>query len=211
MRGTMDINAIFDPDNAVWSFLLKLYYLAFAGLLWIVCSLPIITIGCATSALYSYCFAVLEGREAYVLRTYLSAFRRTFKQSTLGFLLMAALAAFLTFDAYFFLQFAPSLFFVALGLFLIVLLFSTQFFALTAIMHTSFSKLVHITFIMTFKHAATSLTVLLCFFLFLTLLYFFPITILFSAGPLCMLASLFLRSLYQREQIWDASIFIAKV
>ena len=126
----MNINTIFDPDNVVWAFLLKLYYLAFAGLLWFISSLPIITIGAATVSLYSYCFNVLDGNEGYVVRTFFSTFKRVFLQATMVFLLIAVCLAFLVFDAWFFLQQIPMLFFVAISLMLLVLVGSVHVFPL---------------------------------------------------------------------------------
>ena len=76
-------------------------YLDFLGqlialnLLWIVCSLPVITAGASTTALY-YCTLNSTRMEiSGYFMIFLKALSRTFKQSTLIWILMAAVAVFL--------------------------------------------------------------------------------------------------------------------
>jgi len=194
----MNINTIFDPDNVVWAFLLKLYYLAFAGLLWFISSLPIITIGAATVSLYSYCFNVLDGNEGYVVRTFFSTFKRVFLQATMVFLLIAVCLAFLIFDAWFFLQQFPMLFFVAISLMLLVLVGSVHVFPLLSRKQQSLKTLIISSSILGFKHLPVSITVLVISGLYILSLYYVPVTIFFSAGLVCALSTMFVRALYIR-------------
>lgn len=53
------------------------------SLLWSVCSLPIITIGAATSAMYRTLHKCVEGEKDYILQTYFQAFKNTFVYSTI--------------------------------------------------------------------------------------------------------------------------------
>ena len=43
---------IFNPDNKIANFLTKIMYLAWLNFLWLLCSLPIVTIGASTTAVY---------------------------------------------------------------------------------------------------------------------------------------------------------------
>ncbi|WP_320121028.1 YesL family protein [uncultured Sphaerochaeta sp.] len=194
----MNINTIFDPDNVVWAFLLKLYYLAFAGLLWFLASLPIITIGAATVSLYSYCFNVLEGNEGYVVRTFFSTFKRVFLQATIVFLIIAAGLAFLVFDAWFFLQQIPMLFFVAISLMLLVLVGTVHVFPLLSRKQHSLKTLIISSCILGFRHLPVSITILVIAGLHTLSVYYAPVTIFFSAGLACALSTMFIRSLYIR-------------
>ena len=61
------------------------------NLLWLLCSLPIITIGASTTALYSVMLKLVKNEEGYVVRGFLKAFRENFKQSTLIWLIFLLL------------------------------------------------------------------------------------------------------------------------
>lgn len=65
------------------------------NLLWILCSLPLITAGASTTALY-YCVLKLhKDKEVNVFRDFFKSFRQNFKQATFLWLVAAAVAGFL--------------------------------------------------------------------------------------------------------------------
>ncbi len=194
----MGINTIFDPDNAVWSFLLKLYYLAFAGLLWFISSLPIITIGAATASLYSYCFQIVNGTEGYTVRTFFSTFKRIFIKATAAFLIIVGIVGFLVFDAWFFSQTIPPLFFVAMSLTLIVLISCIHVFPILTLKDLPLKEVFKESAILGLRHLPVSVTVLVIHVLFLISVYFFPPSILFTYGFITALSVLFIRTLYMR-------------
>ena len=47
-----NINGIFNPENRFWSFIDKLVNLCLLGVLWALFSLPVVTAGAATTALF---------------------------------------------------------------------------------------------------------------------------------------------------------------
>lgn len=63
------------------------YFLTVSGdliilnFLWLICSIPIITIGPATCALYKVCLKVVEDKNYKVISNYFRAFKDNFKQS----------------------------------------------------------------------------------------------------------------------------------
>lgn len=69
------------------------------NLLWILCCLPVITIGASTSALYQITLQIVEKRESYIAKSFFKAFRENFKQATIlwlstliiGFILLSDL------------------------------------------------------------------------------------------------------------------------
>lgn len=61
------------------------------NLLWLICSLPVITIGASTTALYSVMLKLVKNEEGYVVRGFFKAFKENFKQSTLMWLLFMLL------------------------------------------------------------------------------------------------------------------------
>ena len=73
--------------------LTDMFDLMLLNILWVVCSLPVITIGPATSALYSLMLKVARGEPAATFSAYFKAFRDNFKQSlVLGLFALAGAA-----------------------------------------------------------------------------------------------------------------------
>ncbi|MBQ4521957.1 MAG: YesL family protein [Lachnospiraceae bacterium] len=69
--------------------------------LWLVCCIPVITIGASTTALYSTGMRLHEERERYIVREFFQAFRHNFKQGTGAFLIQFLVGAILALDLYF--------------------------------------------------------------------------------------------------------------
>ena len=91
---------IFSYDSKFSQILLKLCYSCYLNLLWFICSLPIFTIGAATSALYYTCLKIIRNTEGNVTRTFFKAFKENFRQATVIWLIMLAVGLFLAFDFY---------------------------------------------------------------------------------------------------------------
>ena len=70
------------------------------SLLWVVCCLPVFTIGAATTALFQEGRRALREHKSYVVRGYFESFRSNFKQITPIFLLQLGLFALFWADAY---------------------------------------------------------------------------------------------------------------
>lgn len=61
--------------------------------LWLICSLPIITIGASTTALYYVTTRQLSNREGYVSRDFFRSFRKNFLQATLVEIILGIMTA----------------------------------------------------------------------------------------------------------------------
>ncbi len=70
-------------DSPVIAFLNKMTDLILLNLLWIICCLPIITIGAATTALYYVSIISIRQGDGYVIRRFFTSFVQNFKQATL--------------------------------------------------------------------------------------------------------------------------------
>ena len=90
----------FSYESRFSQLLLKLCYACYLNLLWLVCSLPIFTMGAATTALYYTCLKVIRGEEGYVGAAFFRSFRENFKQATVLWLMMLGAGLFLGFDVY---------------------------------------------------------------------------------------------------------------
>lgn len=69
-------------DNPVAHGLSKVFDVACLNILWLVCCIPVVTAGAATTALYAVMLKLVKNEEGYIFRGYFSAFKNNFKQST---------------------------------------------------------------------------------------------------------------------------------
>ena len=58
----------------------KLVMMLYVGILWFLCSLPILTMGAATAALFEVLLQVVKDQEGYIARRFFQAFRGNLKQ-----------------------------------------------------------------------------------------------------------------------------------
>lgn len=73
---------------------------AVLSVLWIVCSLPVVTAGAATLALYAVACKIAAGQEYRAVHDFFRALRRDFRQATAVWLPMLAAGAALVFDLF---------------------------------------------------------------------------------------------------------------
>lgn len=96
------MNKLLDPNNKIFTLIGILGDHLVLGLMWFLCSVPVITAGAATTAVYDVSRRILERREFGLFRDFFRAFRRDFKQSTLLWLPYLAVGLILTVDLYFY-------------------------------------------------------------------------------------------------------------
>ena len=90
------MHTLFNPENKFWNFMGKITDVACMSILWLITSLPIITIGASTAAFYSFTLDAIQDNEGRVLSSYFSAFRENFKKSTLIWLVQLLAMVFMT-------------------------------------------------------------------------------------------------------------------
>jgi uncharacterized membrane protein YesL len=194
--------SLFDPENSFWSFLNRIYNLAFAGLLWFLTSLPIFTIGAATTALYSYAFAVTAQRDGYVSRTFFASFRKNFAKATVLWLGMLLIFAFLFFDAYLASTgksiVSKVMFFIVLSGAIIVAMPAVHVFPFLSQWDLSYKEMAKKIILVGIGNLPISLTLVVVNSVFFLLIYAFPPAALFVQGFVAALCSLFLKEPYSR-------------
>lgn len=85
-------------DNVVTRALSRICDFVILNILWLVCSIPIVTIGASTAALYSVMQKIVRNEEGYIARSFFKAFKQNFKQATIVWLLIAVLGLILSVD-----------------------------------------------------------------------------------------------------------------
>lgn len=91
--------SIFDPEKGLWRLMSRLVDVLSLSLLWTFCSLPVITLGAATAALYDAAARGMRGQERSPWKRFLRTFRRELGASAavtvVWGILLAALTAIL--------------------------------------------------------------------------------------------------------------------
>lgn len=94
------MDKFFNPDGSIMKALSRIADLAILNILWLICSLPVVTMGAATTALISMTLKMTDDKEGYIFRDYFKAFKRNFKQSTIIWLMILIIMAVLGADYY---------------------------------------------------------------------------------------------------------------
>lgn len=87
------MNSFFRIDGPVYNLLMKLWSLFALNLCILIGSIPIVTIGVATSAAYAVCFKLHENNDTRVIENFILAYKRNFKQA-IGFSIMQSIVFF---------------------------------------------------------------------------------------------------------------------
>lgn len=91
-------------NSPVIAFLNKMTDLILLNILYIICCIPIVTIGAATTAMYYVCLISIRQGDGYVAKRFFQSFRREFKQATLLWIPMLLIGILLGFDLFFWYQ-----------------------------------------------------------------------------------------------------------
>lgn len=89
---------IFNENNMVLKFFGRMGDLMVLNVLWLVSSLPLVTLGASTTALYYTTLKLVRGEEAYLGRMFFHSFRQNWKQGTLLELLFLLIGGFFGLD-----------------------------------------------------------------------------------------------------------------
>lgn len=95
------LQGIFNYDNPVWRFIGKLGDLILLNVLWIICSIPIFTIGASTTAVYYVTMKLSRDEDDSAIRGFFRSFKENFKQATIIWLILLVAGGLLAFDFWF--------------------------------------------------------------------------------------------------------------
>lgn len=193
-------------DSKFTQFLVKLYNCCYLNLLWGVCSLPIVTVGAATAALYDVTLRMARGAEPSVTRHFFKAFRENFRQATILWLVMLGLGCLLAFDVAILYQIrgqGSSLLYMA-GLAAVILgtvvyvLVLLYLFPLVASVHNSNFAMLRNALLLGIRHLPYSILLLMIHVgMLLAVLILFTPLMLLGAGGCALLGSYLLNRIIQ--------------
>lgn len=92
------LGKFFDMDNGFWRAMNRVADIFILNIIFLICCIPIITIGASTTALYTMTLKIVRDEDTYIAKGFFHAFKSNFKQSTILWLIMLVLGAFLGLD-----------------------------------------------------------------------------------------------------------------
>ena len=91
---------IFSYESKISQLLIKLCYSCWLNILWMVCSIPIFTMGAATTALYDVSLKIIRQEETSLTRQFFKSFRANFRQATVLWLILLGVGLLLAGDGW---------------------------------------------------------------------------------------------------------------
>lgn len=85
-------------DSPFFKFMNTLAEYVLLNFLWLICCIPIVTIGASTTALYYVTMQTAREDHGYIARNFFRSFKENFRQSTIIWVIMFLLGAVLTFN-----------------------------------------------------------------------------------------------------------------
>ncbi len=179
-------------ENPVWLFMGKLVDMVVLGGLWLLCSLPVVTMGASTAALYYVTLKLAKDQEGYVVSDFFHAFRANLKQGIAAGLILGLAGAVLAGDFYLINQMKGSLgillFWVFAVLTMVFLVILIHIFPLMARCDTDLKHLAAMAFVIGIKNFGWTLFMLALVALFLAAGIFWMMPLLVIAPGGCAYA-----------------------
>ncbi len=91
----------FNIDNPIWKFIGNLWDFFVLSVLWLVCSIPIVTIGASTTALYYVTLKMASDQEGKLWQQFFHSFRQNWKEATVIWLGLLAVGIVLGIDLFY--------------------------------------------------------------------------------------------------------------
>lgn len=198
----------FGYDGPFFGVLNRITDIIILNVIWLICCIPIVTIGASTTALLYVTMKILNGEDAYIVKNFFKSFKENFVQSTIIWLIMFAIGAVLVCNYLFLPQmnipdvmynviFSASCFSALLYAMILVYLFPLQAKLENKIKHTFKNAL-----LLSFRHLPyTLLLVVLVFvplvFAWMNFASLFLVWFLFAGSGIGLLCSLIYNRIFQ--------------
>lgn len=89
---------IFDMEGPVFSTLNRLADLVWLNILYLICCIPIVTIGASTTAMYYVTMKMVKNEESYITKSFFKSFKVNFRQATTIWLIVLLAGSLLFLD-----------------------------------------------------------------------------------------------------------------
>lgn len=183
----------FSMDGGVMTALSKIFDICYLSILWLICSIPIVTIGASTTALYYGIVKVVRHERGYITKEFFKSFKLNFLNGTVVWIVMLLFGVLL----YGNMKYASHM--GGNQGFLLLSVYRAMFFVLLCVMVYVFPNLSRFTmgkmqlmktsFYMAMKHLPTTIVIVVIVLATIFAIQIIPIMVLFLPGISCLVAS----------------------
>ena len=208
----------FNPESKVMIFLGRITDYLILTLLWVICSIPIFTIGASTTAMFYTSFKILDDEDSYVTRCFFKSFKENFKQSTLLWLVAVAAFLFFVVDFHFYSQLDQgTMRFIGLVVFgfLFVLFTITMLYLFPYVsrFHCTFKQSIKVSLLLGIRHLFTTILIAVVDAAIVFVCLYYLILFIFMPGFLCLANSFLIRRVFkkympEKEELPDDDSFM---
>lgn len=197
------MEGFFDPNGKLMDLLWKPIHIMFLNLLWVLFSLPIVTIGASTTALYSVFIKMRNNKEGKLFRDFWDAFRKNFRQATIIWLIVAAAAVVFTTDIVYFVKMGglagTILAMVFLGLDVVLLTVSLYVFPMQAVFDNPIPTTLKSAAYLSARHLGWTIVLLaLAILTVLAVILYWPVTAWFVFGLCAFISAWIFNRIFRR-------------
>jgi uncharacterized membrane protein YesL len=94
------MDKFFNDSNPFWTAMGIIFDVFILNFLWLVCCIPVFTIGASTTAFYYVMIDIVSGKSPYIAKRFFKSFKENFKQGVLLGLIVILTGTFLAADIY---------------------------------------------------------------------------------------------------------------
>ena len=195
---------IFNYENGFMSTINAIADSLILGILWVICSLPVFTIGASSAAFYYAYNKCVRQKTDYILRTFFAGFRSNFKQATQIWLILLGLIVMMLLDFYLLgsmkdvLSFAPVILAAIIALLLICLMWGLYLFAYLARFENPNKAVMKNSAVIMLLNMPWSIMLLLLFAVAVACFLFVPLVSLFTPTLYIFLANKILERIFRK-------------
>ena len=179
-------NSLFGPDTMFARFMNKLWDIIWTGLLWVLCSLPIVTMGASSCAAYQCIITVARGKNSGVTNLFFQIFKENIKTTIVLKIIGIFFIAWLGFDIIYLYgygtDFSRTLSFILYTVLALYIMVVSYLYPLTSRFDESRFTLFKLSFYLTFRYIPMSILALIIFLVCVYAVYAMPWTIFLMPG-----------------------------
>ena len=195
------MSRIFNLENPFWQTMSKLGDIIMLNILWLVCCIPIITIGPSTTALYYVMLKRVRDEEGNIFQQFFRSFKLNFRQGAIVGIIMTVCGFLFLFDVMFYREAKGTVsdlfWFVSMMIFFVYLMVTIYIFPLIAKFENTVKNFFMFSFVMAVRHFGKTLIMALVTAGMIFLMYFvYPPLIFMFMGIIAYVNSKFLVDIF---------------
>lgn len=183
----------------------KIFDVLVLGFLWILCSVPLITIGASSTALYYAVVKCVKKNDGYAVREFFHSFKKNFVPATILWVLFAGITFLMHLNIGILLKKTTGnvgLFFICLYFIVSIYLLVMACYAFPALSRYDMNTgwILKISMYMGIRYIFTSIVILMMLFCFGVLIWKIPMVMFLVPGPIAFLTSEFMERILKKHE-----------